>query len=1054
MEPVVRRKTLKKPRKLKKKLVIVEALPSPTIIKKSSVKDSKMNVKIASEAVVPSGKVYNEEFTKLLGELHSIMTAKGEYFRARAYKQAQEAVMAFPGDITSVSQLKGIKGIGEIIMKKLNEYVTTGTLKLLERERANPVLIFTNVYGIGPKKAEELVKKHKITTIAQLRENEDLLNDKQKIGLKYYEAILERIPRAEIDEYAEVYRSTFDEVKTPGSTMEIVGSYRRGAKDSGDIDIIVGNKQGDVAVFNAFLDALAKKDLIVEFLSRGKVKSLVIGQLPGKKPRRVDFLFSPPEEYAFAVLYFTGSAVFNTVMRQHALKLGYSMNEHGLYKMIAKKKGEKLDILFPDEKSIFAFLGLEYKTPVERKNGTAVVVVGGKEDAIAAPAPVAKAHAKKPAAGAKKTLKKPKKHTKKTVKAQIELFQKEGIDALHGMDVEMIAAMLRLANDAYYNKSALLTDSQYDIIKEYMETKHPGHKVLDEIGAPIEKNKVKLPYFMGSMDKIKPDTGAVHKWVARYKGPYLLSTKLDGISGLYTTEGETPKLYTRGNGEYGQDITHLIPYLDLPKEKGLTIRGEIIMSKKVFTTKYTKDWSNARNLVSGIVNAKTRDADKLKDVDFVAYELIHPEMSPIQQYEFLKKTGVTLALHDVKKSLSNEMLSETLLAWRDGYDYEIDGVIVTNDAIYPRKKGNPDYAFAFKMVLSDQVVEAKVVDVLWTPSKDGYLKPRIRIEPVVIGGATIEYATAFNGGFVEEQKIGIGAVIQLVRSGDVIPHIMAVLTPAPEAKMPDVPYVWNDTHVDVMLEDKDSDEIVRQKNITGFFQAIDVVGLGPGNVKKIMKAGFDSVPAILAMSVEDFTKADGFKAKMAAKVHTSIHDRVDKVPLTRLMYATNIFGRGMGEKRIQTVLDAHPDILLSPEENSAKVAKIKTLSGFAAKTAQAFVSHIDAFVDFMKKAGMEGKIKEASKGDGAAGVGGPSVKKDTGHPIFGKQVVFSGFRDKDLSAQVVEAGGEVVNSLTKKTFALIVKDVDDETGKTEKAKAKGIPIQGRDEFEKKYFGDK
>ena len=75
------------------------------------------------------------------------------------------------------------------------------------------------------------------------------------------------------------------------------------------------------------------------------------------------------------------------------------------------------------------------------------------------------------------------------------------------------------------------------------------------------------------------------------------------------------------------------------------------------------------------------------------------------------------------------------------------------------------------MVLSDQVVEAKVVDVLWAPSKDGYLKPRVRIEPVVIGGARIEYATAFNGAFVEN-KIGIGAVVRMVRSGDVIPYIM------------------------------------------------------------------------------------------------------------------------------------------------------------------------------------------------------------------------------------------------------------------------------------------
>ena len=78
------------------------------------------------------------------------------------------------------------------------------------------------------------------------------------------------------------------------------------------------------------------------------------------------------------------------------------------------------------------------------------------------------------------------------------------------------------------------------------------------------------------------------------------------------------------------------------------------------------------------------------------------------------------------------------------------------------------------MVLSDQIAEAKVVDVIWTPSKDGYLKPRVRIEPINLGGVTIEFATGFNGAFIKDNKIGIGATIEIIRSGDVIPHIKAV----------------------------------------------------------------------------------------------------------------------------------------------------------------------------------------------------------------------------------------------------------------------------------------
>ena len=123
------------------------------------------------------------------------------------------------------------------------------------------------------------------------------------------------------------------------------------------------------------------------------------------------------------------------------------------------------------------------------------------------------------------------------------------------------------------------------------------------------------------------------------------------------------------------------------------------------------------------------------------------------------------------------------------YEYEIDGVIVSDDKIYNRTQQNPEHAFAFKMVLSEQMAEAKVVDIIWNASKDGYLKPRVRIEPVKIGGVTIEYTTGFNANYIETNRIGIGAVIQLIRSGDVIPYIKLYLLyfyniiPSPQSQL-------------------------------------------------------------------------------------------------------------------------------------------------------------------------------------------------------------------------------------------------------------------------------
>ena len=320
---------------------------------------------------------YNEKFIGLLEDLAEIMVKQGDPFRARAYQKAQETIMAFPEDITNPLQLKGKPGIGETIMEKFTEFIETGTLKVLEREKNNPVNILAEIYGVGPKKAKELVDAG-IQTIEQLRVNPDLyLNDTQKIGLEFYEDILKRIPRSEVEDYEKVFQQAFNKAKREGedkeATFEIVGSYRRGQTTSGDIDVILTCK--NKKTFLQFINSLIEYKVITYVLSRGPTKCLVIAKLPNCETyRRVDFLFSSPEEYAFSILYFTGSKVFNTVMRQQALTMGLTMNEHGLYKMNGKKKGEKVEAVFKTEKDIFDYLQMEYKTPVERKDGRAVII--------------------------------------------------------------------------------------------------------------------------------------------------------------------------------------------------------------------------------------------------------------------------------------------------------------------------------------------------------------------------------------------------------------------------------------------------------------------------------------------------------------------------------------------------------------------------------------------------------------------------------------------------------------------------------------------------------
>ena len=1045
---------------------------------------------VVGGSVGGNGPRFNEKFIDLMDQLSGIMLKQGQPFRARAYQKAQETIMAYPDDITSVAQLKGKPGIGETILEKLNEYVNTGTLKILEREKNNPVNILGDIYGVGPKKAKELVEKG-IVNIEQLRERQDeVLNDIQKVGLKYYEDILERIPRSEIEDYKKIFEKDFAKVASVSgeseSNMEIVGSYRRGAQTSGDIDVIITSKSS--AVFVGFIDELIKENIILHVLSRGPTKCLVIAKIPSSNfARRVDFLYTSPEEFPFSILYFTGSKIFNTVMRHEALQKGLTMNEHGLYKMEGKKKGEKVDAVFKDEKDIFDYLGLVYKTPLERVDGRAVVikndnVVADNVAAVTLSVPITNSSTSKTVkkkvkvTGAKVKSRTSKKTQKDDTIMIVETeddskksslgidkdsntfillndFKKNGISVLSNLTEQTLSEMVIMANEVYRNKNPIISDNQFDILEDYIRNKFPDNKVIKLIGAPIPvgKNKATLPYEMWSMDKIKPDTKALENWKTKFSGPYVLSCKLDGVSGLYTTEGEQPKLYTRGDGKVGQDVSHFIPYLRLPSkqkgEKGFVIRGEFIIPKMVFENKYKKDFANPRNLVSGIVNQKTID-EKSKDVHFVAYEVIVPTMKPSEQFEYLKTLDIEIVLNEKVDSgeLTNELLSTMLVDWRKNYVYEIDGVIVVDDKLYPRKSGNPDYAFAFKMVLSDQVAESKVVDVIWSPSKDGYLKPRIQIEPIKLGGVTIEYATGFNGAFIKDNNIGIGAVVEIIRSGDVIPYIRKVVVAAEEPKMPSVPYKWNDTHVDVMLEDLLSDETVKEKNITGFFKGIGVEGLSSGNITRIIKAGYDTVPKILKMSVDELKNVEGFQIKTATKIHDGIKEKIAAASLVTLMSATNIFSRGFSEKKIELIMEAYPDVFSSTVSDAEKIKKIAEIKGMAVKTAEAFVAKIDDFEDFLMETDMYYKLFEFQNAQKNKGMDVVGLNVQEQHPLYGKTIVMTGFRNKELEGDLKKIGAKIGTSVSKNTYLVIAKDKDDETGKVLEAKKLGVNVVSIAEF--------
>ena len=514
------------------------------------------------------------------------------------------------------------------------------------------------------------------------------------------------------------------------------------------------------------------------------------------------------------------------------------------------------------------------------------------------------------------------------------------------MNQKKLYKMKKKADDAYYNSGTpILTDEQYDQLVDRMEM---ANNV--DIGAPPPPDrKVRLPHPMGSLDKVKT-ADEIEKWASRYTGPYLLSPKLDGVSALLCLRGKNRALYTRGDGQYGQDISWMIPSIanlaSLPPCNAV-VRGELILKKTVFQQHFSQEKGNARNIVSGLVN-RLEPSIFHSYVDFKAYEVVDPpSMTPEQQMLHLVRLTIPCVLSVQTEALDQDYLEEMVLALRKDYPYEIDGVVcVDNHAHDAMTEGNPPYAVAFKMPLADQMASTTVVDVVWKANKDGYLKPRARVLPVVIGGNRIEYATAFHAGFVQQHGIGVGAIVEIVRSGDVIPQISRVRSPA-EPTMPTVSYRWNETKVDVLVADIDHDpEVLLQRNVR-FFKALSIAGLGPGQLTKIMGAGHRTPQAIARLSVADFLRIQGFQQASSTKLHGAIRAGLQKASLADLLSASNVFGRGVSKKTLEQVLQHAPDLFSATHPGEGWQDTLRAVKGLGNKTVDLLLEKRDAAYAFL-----------------------------------------------------------------------------------------------------------
>jgi DNA ligase (NAD+) len=615
-------------------------------------------------------------------------------------------------------------------------------------------------------------------------------------------------------------------------------------------------------------------------------------------------------------------------------------------------------------------------------------------------------------------------------------------------DSKKMLSTLKSLDDSYYNGISIVLDATYDRLVHLYES---TYKIkYDKIGAPIKGVKVTLPIHMGSMDKVKPGSSELKNYFTKYTNPKCIMDKLDGTSLLLDlSETASPRAYTRGNGTEGQDISHKIRYINgldnIDKWIGSGyIRGELIVPKQHWGTISHKG-ANARNYVSGIINRKVIDPTELGNITFVAYEWSGGQASAEQlsissQLEYLHLGGFVTVKHKIFNVVTETDLPDILINFRNSSMYEIDGIIVQDDTYYVRNTTkNPKYAKAFKMDSMSESAITTVKQLIWTVAKDGGLRPVVEFEEVHLSGVKISKASAYNANYVEENHIGVGSQIRIIRSGDVIPKIIEVLTKS----VPDWPtctFKWDDNHTHILLENIHSCREVRIKQLEYFINIMGIAFFKKGLLTKAYDKGCVDIFDIVTLDYSKLMgyKIDGIKDKTALKIIKAIRDKLSTTTVGLFAASTPYFN-GMASKRmvlldmtIPTWITDTDDVL---EEN------VIALDGFSSKTWNIIQKGRAEFHKLYTKC-IDAGITFTSS----------TIQIDPVNEIIGEYTgrvfMFTGFRDSGLASLLKSKGGIIKESLTHKNGVthLIIPSAGFSNTKVSKAMAMDVCIISKDDL--------
>ena len=519
-----------------------------------------------------------------------------------------------------------------------------------------------------------------------------------------------------------------------------------------------------------------------------------------------------------------------------------------------------------------------------------------------------------------------------------------------------LSQLIRHHNHLYYaENTSEITDYEYDLLfreLKALEATYPQLKPSDSPTSEVEADKnigrkkhfgtFKHPYAMYSLEnamneeEINTFITRREKDLGRKIDYYAVAPKYDGVAiELIYKNKKLIVGASRGNGDVGEDITSNIKTIsNLPQSlvidyrDVLVVRGEVIMLKSTFKKlnhqrKKTGEnlIANARNAAAGSLLQIDPEATAKRELIFFAYQLVaskeilmrYPNLTTQSaQIKMLDELGFEVNKHHCDRCGDIKALKKfyrVRLNRRDALPYEVDGIVIKiDDESLQQKLGvsgrRPRFAIAWKF--PPVILETKLIDIQFQVGRTGVLTPVGVLKPVNIGGAWIRRVTLHNKNEIDSKDIMVGDTIKIIRSGDVIPKILSVVTHKRTGleKKINFPTECPMCHQPVQKNIDVSEVLIFCTNLScpgkinnAFIhfvskEAINIEGLGKEFVLELIKkkiiARFEDIYAIQGKDLDQFERmGNKLKENLLIAIENS-----KKTTLSRFIYALGILGVG------------------------------------------------------------------------------------------------------------------------------------------------------------------